>query len=382
MQKFIAHTAVLLVFLVPVSALAQSSEADPPAESAIFVPYSAVYFTPTSTSASSSTATIRPVPTTQPQTETETEPEEPPVEPTAPVPDAVASSTPTSTSASLSTSTPRSVPDIQPQSIKAEPEVVAARTVSFGPSAGIENGPEERNIIVASVLATLASVFLFFGIRTQKKRTKDTKNDTGCLNIKKRMEEKFNELTDLKDRLTDMAKDETQERITNMTADTKAGKLLATLEEGEKAYEKLKGLYEECKMSLDRKKYQGLIITESLANKRVLKKVKILETKISQTPERNKTPWAVQWTQNTFEIPEQDAEKVAKQLSADLKREHVWYVGFKNEEYHFIVYKGKIFKVDLKNPTVYKEARQYGISLGIPEHQLDFPVKDEVVGEK
>lgn len=232
------------------------------------------------------------------------------------------------------------------------------------------------NIIIASVLAVLASILLFLGIRTQKKRTEDTKKDKRCLDIKKQMEEKFDELTDLKGRLIDMAKNEVQEKTTHVTAGTEAGKLLASLEEGEKAYEKLKNLYEECTMSLDRKNYQGVIITESLSNKELLNNVKILETKISQTPEKNKTPWAVQWTQNTFEIPEQDAEKFAKQLSNDLKKEHIWYADFKNEDYHFIVYRGRIFKVDLKDPIVYKEAKQYGISLGIPEHQVDFPLKD------
>ena len=34
--------------------------------------------------------------------------------------------------------------------------------------------------------------------------------------------------------------------------------------------------------------------------------------------------------------------------------------------------RGKIFKVDLQNPILYRDAKQYGISFGIPEYQVDF----------
>ena len=30
------------------------------------------------------------------------------------------------------------------------------------------------------------------------------------------------------------------------------------------------------------------------------------------------------------------------------------------------------FKVDLQNPILYKDAKEYGISKGIPEYQVDF----------
>ena len=65
--------------------------------------------------------------------------------------------------------------------------------------------------------------------------------------------------------------------------------------------------------------YKGVIIEESLENKDVLKDVTILSTKVEEVTERD-----------------------------------------------------KVFKVDRSKPEEYKEVTQYGVSLGIPDYQLDF----------
>lgn len=124
--------------------------------------------------------------------------------------------------------------------------------------------------------------------------------------------------------------------------------------------------------------YQGVIIEESLDNKAVLSEVKIIKTKVSPVAEKHKTPWVKQWTLHTVAIKEENADKIAEEISQDLDPHHSWYADFKNENYHFIIYLGKIFKVDLKNPLLYKDARQYGISLGIPEYQVDFAPDDKI----
>lgn len=124
--------------------------------------------------------------------------------------------------------------------------------------------------------------------------------------------------------------------------------------------------------------YHGVIIEESLDNKEVLDKVKIIKTKISPVVEKHRTPWVKQWTMHTFEIKEEDGDKIAEQLSRDLDKDHAWYADFKNENYHFIIYRGKIFKVDLKNPTAYQDAKKFGISLGIPDYQVDFAPDDKI----
>lgn len=125
--------------------------------------------------------------------------------------------------------------------------------------------------------------------------------------------------------------------------------------------------------------YKGVIIEESLGNKLVLRKLKIIKTKVEPITLEHITPWLKQWTLHTVEIPEQDSEIIARKISESFDLEHPnWYADYKNDKYHFIIFAGKIFKVDLQNPILYKNATEYGISIGIPEYQVDFTPKDKV----
>ena len=119
--------------------------------------------------------------------------------------------------------------------------------------------------------------------------------------------------------------------------------------------------------------YRGVIIEESLEDKSFLKEVRILETKIEPITPEHKTPWLKQWTLHTVEIPEENADKIALKISRSFDKKHFsWYADYKNDKYHFIIYANKIFKVDLASPILYKDAKMYGISIGIPEYQVDF----------
>lgn len=104
----------------------------------------------------------------------------------------------------------------------------------------------------------------------------------------------------------------------------------------------------------------------------------IVDTKVEAVMEEHKTPWLKQWTLHTVEVVEQAADAVAQKLSEDLEKEHSWYADFKNDKFHYIIYRGKIFKVDLHNHMLYKDAKQYGITLGIPEYQVDFAPDDKI----
>ncbi|NQU78412.1 hypothetical protein HQ545_01455 [Candidatus Woesearchaeota archaeon] len=118
--------------------------------------------------------------------------------------------------------------------------------------------------------------------------------------------------------------------------------------------------------------FVGVIIEESLEKKDVLKKVKILKTKVEQVTEKHNTPWIKQWTLHDVEIKETEADDIAKDLSEALDSEHSWYADFKNDKVHYIIFKNKIFKIDRADWEEYGKATKYGISLGIPKHQVDF----------
>ena len=124
--------------------------------------------------------------------------------------------------------------------------------------------------------------------------------------------------------------------------------------------------------------YKGVIIEESLENKNILKDVKILETKVEEVVEEHKTPWIKQWTLHTVEISENQAGSVAEKISKALDSEHNWYADFKNDNHHYIIFRDKVFYIDRKNKEQHDEAKRYGISLGIPEYQVDFAPDDKI----
>lgn len=74
--------------------------------------------------------------------------------------------------------------------------------------------------------------------------------------------------------------------------------------------------------------YKGVIIEESLSNKEVLDKVKIIKTKISPVVEKHKTSWLKQWTLHPIEIPKNKADNVAEKISKFLESEHPWYADY------------------------------------------------------
>jgi len=126
------------------------------------------------------------------------------------------------------------------------------------------------------------------------------------------------------------------------------------------------------------KNYKGVIIEESLENKDVLLKVKILETEIEQVTDRHQSPWLKQWTLHTVKVSEEQAGGLAEEISKKLDSEHAWYADFKNDKFHYIIFRNKLFKVDRSEPEQYKEVKKYGISLGIPDYQVDFSPEIDV----
>ena len=118
--------------------------------------------------------------------------------------------------------------------------------------------------------------------------------------------------------------------------------------------------------------YKGVIIEESLKLKDVLNLVTIVSTKVEAVTEKHKTPWLKQWTLHAVEVKADEANNVAEEISKALESEHPWYADFKNESTHFIIFKDKVFKIDRMSTEQYNEAKEYGISIGIPSHQIDF----------
>jgi hypothetical protein len=118
--------------------------------------------------------------------------------------------------------------------------------------------------------------------------------------------------------------------------------------------------------------YKGAIIEESLEDKDVLKDVKITDTRVEEVTKEHETPWLSQWTIHSIEVPEDKANEIADKISHALDHNNggTWYADFKNDFYHYIIYRDRVFKVDRKSKEKYDEAEQYGISIGTTPSQL------------
>ena len=73
-----------------------------------------------------------------------------------------------------------------------------------------------------------------------------------------------------------------------------------------------------------------------------------------------------------MEIPLDEAENIAHELSTCLDFHHAWYADFKNNMHHYIIFRDKVFYIERTSKEQYEEARAYGIALGIPEYQVAF----------
>lgn len=119
--------------------------------------------------------------------------------------------------------------------------------------------------------------------------------------------------------------------------------------------------------------FNGVIIEESLTDKSVLNDVTIISTKVEPVTEKHKTPWVKQWTLHTVEISDDKAMEVADKISKALDKDHDWYADFKTETEHYVLYTGKVFHItDRTDKKQYDEATEYGVSIGIPDYQVDF----------
>ncbi len=120
--------------------------------------------------------------------------------------------------------------------------------------------------------------------------------------------------------------------------------------------------------------FKGVVIEESLENLRVLERLTITSTRIETVVAEHQTPWLNRWTLHNVEISAALASSIAEEISNSIQSDTVgsWYADFKNETTHFIIYSGKIFEIDRSSKSQYDEAKEYGISLGIPPHQVDF----------
>lgn len=126
--------------------------------------------------------------------------------------------------------------------------------------------------------------------------------------------------------------------------------------------------------------YKGVIVEESLLDLSVLKDIELLSQEVEKVSDRDNTPWLANWTIDTVLIKEKDISNITERLSKLIDTKHCsdWYCDFKNDKYHYVVFKEKIFKLDRTKKQDYEIMQNYAASLGLPREQMplynDLPI--------
>lgn len=105
-------------------------------------------------------------------------------------------------------------------------------------------------------------------------------------------------------------------------------------------------------------KYSGCIIEESLKENSIINEFDILE-------EINDD--GIMWI---VEIDESKINDILPRLKSIMVDNPIWYCDLKCEDFHYIIFNDKIFKVNRDYPKQYEEVKEYGLKRGIPEEQL------------
>lgn len=105
--------------------------------------------------------------------------------------------------------------------------------------------------------------------------------------------------------------------------------------------------------------YKGKVILESLEDKNLVNKMQILDTEVTGA-----------WTIHTILISKSDIENLASYI-----KQGPWYAYFWHGNEVLAVFRDKIFKFLHNQQGSWRETIGYGISIGIPRKQLDFPIK-------
>jgi len=112
-----------------------------------------------------------------------------------------------------------------------------------------------------------------------------------------------------------------------------------------------------------KKEFKGIIVEESLSDNRILNDLAIIKVEISK--EENSLD---RWHLYTVKVSKEDVDKLSKNIKPK------WYMHFWKERSVIVIFKDKKFEFNYDNKSEWKSAVNYGLSLGVPKEQLDFPI--------
>ncbi|WP_410812364.1 hypothetical protein [Micromonospora sp. 067-2] len=78
------------------------------------------------------------------------------------------------------------------------------------------------------------------------------------------------------------------------------------------------------------------------------------------------------WTFLDFEAPDDLADDLAAALAESLAGDQGWYADFEVGDDHVVVFPGRVFRYTKGDRAGRDAAVEYGRTLGVPSHQLDW----------
>ena len=115
--------------------------------------------------------------------------------------------------------------------------------------------------------------------------------------------------------------------------------------------------------------HSGVLIVESLRPECTLTVPGMVVKGIHRFPTAD--PLTPVWTLLDIEVPDEQAAPFAHQLESALT-EGPWYADFGDAETHTVVFPGRVFTYASADPEGRRPAHDHGLSIGVPEAQLDW----------
>ena len=110
--------------------------------------------------------------------------------------------------------------------------------------------------------------------------------------------------------------------------------------------------------------YTGTVVEESLTDQELLNRLKRVKYSIVKMPNPNDD-----WHLYTVRVSAKEIGEISNSLKS-----RKWYAHFWRGRNVIVAFKGKLFRFNYDDKEASKPAVDYGLSIGIPRRQLDFPI--------
>lgn len=121
---------------------------------------------------------------------------------------------------------------------------------------------------------------------------------------------------------------------------------------------------------------RGTILLESLRSDAKLTGFRFVVPEVSRgrprlSPQEVAAGVPSVWSAIEFELEDEKAAELTQVLSERLNPG--WFANLQSDTETIIVFEGRVFRYPRGDPRGRAEAQAYGLSLGIPDYQLDWP---------